>query len=91
MVLAVATLYLVSQGVEVVNKGKRKCVDPHWFRGSSYLKIGWNWVKTALVKGWHLCSKLRLIGGIDPEPSMSSLSGTEIAGKSFSPFFQMVC
>jgi len=91
MVLAVATLYLVSQGVEVVNKGKRRWVDPHWFRGSSYLNLGWNWVKTALVKGWCLCSKLRLIGGIDPEPSMSSLSGLTIAGKCFSPFFQMVC
>jgi len=93
MVLAVATLYLVSQGVEVVNKGKRRWVDPHWFRGSSYLKIGWNWVKTALVKGWCLCSKLRLIGGIDPEPSMSSLSGlsSTSADKHFSPFFQMAC
>jgi len=37
MVLAVATLYLVSQGVEVVRKAKRRYVAPHWFRGSSYL------------------------------------------------------
>jgi len=73
MVLAVATLYLVSQGVEVVRKDKRRYVDPHWFRGSSYLKIGWNWVKMALTKGWRLCSMLRLIGGIDPEPAIASL------------------
>jgi hypothetical protein len=38
-VLAIATLYLVSQGTEVVRQGKRRWVDPHWFRGSSYLKM----------------------------------------------------
>ena len=47
LVLALATLYLTAQGTEVVAQGKRRLVDPHWFRGSSYLKIGWNWVKTA--------------------------------------------
>lgn len=73
MVLAVATLYLVSQGVEVVRKDKRRVVDPHWFRGSSYLKMGWNWVKMALTKGWRLCNRLRLTGGIDPEPAIASL------------------
>lgn len=74
MVLAVATLYLVSQGIEVVRKDKRRLVDPHWFRGNSYLKIGWGWVKTALTKGWRLCSKLRLIGGSDPEPAIASIA-----------------
>jgi hypothetical protein len=39
-VLATTTLYLVSQGTEVVRQGKRRWVDPHWFRGSRYLKIG---------------------------------------------------
>ena len=52
LVLAMTTLYLVSQGVEVVKQGKRRWVDPHWFRGQSYLKIGWNWVKLALSRGW---------------------------------------
>ena len=52
MIVAVATIYLVSQGVEVVMKGKRRLVDCHWFRGSSYLKIGWRWLKTALTRGW---------------------------------------
>ncbi len=87
MVIAVSTLYLVSQGVEVVSKGKRRYVDPHWFRGSSYLKIGWNWVKTALNKGWRLCSKLRLVGCMDPEPVMSSLMSVN---KRIHPCFQMV-
>jgi hypothetical protein len=30
------TLYLVAQGTEVVKQGKRRWVDPHWFRGQSY-------------------------------------------------------
>jgi hypothetical protein len=88
MVLAVATLYLVSQGVEVVSKGKRRLVDPHWFRGSSYLKIGWNWVKTALSKGWRLCRKLCLTGNSDPEPAMASFRS---ASNGLLPAFQVVC
>jgi len=87
MVLAVATLYLVSQGVEVVSKGKRRCVDPHWFRGSSYLKIGWRWIKTALTKGWKLCYKLRLTGVSDPEPAIASLRS---AGRRLPPILQVV-
>jgi hypothetical protein len=39
-VLAITTLYLVSLGTAVVKQGKRRLVDPHWFRGASYLKIG---------------------------------------------------
>ena len=41
-------------------EGKRRFrfVDPHWFRGNSYLKLGWNWIKAALVKGWELLSRL---------------------------------
>ena len=88
MVIAVATLYLVSQGVEVVRKGKRRLVDSHWFRGSSYLKIGWKWVKTALTKGWRLCSKLCLVGGRDPEPAMASLRSIS---SNQPPMFRVVC
>lgn len=71
-VLAITTLYLVSQGTEVVKQGKRRWVDPHWFRGSSYLKIGWDWVKTALIKGFELITKLHLSSEPDPEPAMAS-------------------
>jgi hypothetical protein len=73
-VLALATLYLVAQGVVVVEAGLRRRVDPHWFRGSSYLKIGWNWVKHALIKGWSLTTRLRLTGIPDPEPCVASRS-----------------
>lgn len=37
-VLAMSTLYLVSQGTAVVQQGKRRFVDPHWFRSDSYCR-----------------------------------------------------
>ncbi len=40
LVVAGATLFLISQGMKVVNKGRRRWIDLHWFRGLSYLKIG---------------------------------------------------
>lgn len=76
LVLAMATLFLVCQGTEVVETGKRRWVDAHWFRGSSYLKIGWRWVKRTLAvgykQGYELITKLRLSPLPDPEPAMAS-------------------
>jgi hypothetical protein len=72
LVLAMATLYLVSQGTEVVQQGRRRLVDPHWFRGQSYLKIGWNWVNLALVRGYDLITRVHLSSAYDPEPAMAS-------------------
>jgi hypothetical protein len=66
------TLYLVAQGTEVVKQGKRRWVDPHWFRGQSYMKIGWNWVKLALSKGLDLITNVHLSNACDPEPAMAS-------------------
>ena len=71
-VLATATLYLVCQGTQVVQEGKRRMVDPHWFRGSSYLKIGWDWVKLAINRGESLINRLTLSPKPDPEPAMAS-------------------
>ena len=71
-VLAMTTLYLVSVGTSVVKKGQRRLVDPHWFRGSSYLKIGWNWVHYALNRGYELITSVYLSGEPDPEPAMAS-------------------
>lgn len=76
-VLAVTTLFLICQGTEVVESGKRRWVDPHWFRGSSYLKIGWKWVLRALVKGYDLITRLRLSPLPDPEPAMASRKQAE--------------
>lgn len=72
-ILAISTLYLVSQGVVVSQQGHRHLVDPHWFRGSSYFKIGWRWIKRALVQGWDLITFLLLSPHPDPEPAMASL------------------
>lgn len=75
--LAVTTLYLVSQGTEVVTQGKRRWVDAHWFRGQSYLKIGWNWVKLALSRGYELLPSLHLSPEADPVPAMASKSQSQ--------------
>jgi Transposase DDE domain len=74
LVVAVATLYLVAQGTQVVAQQKRRWVDPHWWRGNSYLRIGWQWVKTALARGWVLFATVRLSGTPDPDPCRASAS-----------------
>lgn len=74
LVLAITTLYLLAQGTQVVRTNKRRWVDPHWLRGNSYLRIGWQWVKTALARGWTLFATLHLNGTPDPEPSRASAS-----------------
>lgn len=74
LVLAVTTLYLVAQGTQVVTTNKRRWVDPYWLRGNSYLRNGWQWVKTALTRGWALFATLHLSGAPDPEPARASAS-----------------
>ena len=89
-ILAVATLYVSAQGVEVVDSGKRRWVDTHWFRGqrvravrrettrrhspSRYFRIGWDWVKSALLNGWKLVSSVTFSSNKDPHPAMASRS-----------------
>lgn len=84
--IATATLYLVAQGSEVVAQGRRRKVDPHWFRGSSYVKIGWQWLKHAMNKGWQLSRCWCLRGGEDPDPAMASRRQYEIAQRKFQRF-----
>jgi hypothetical protein len=72
LVLAITTLYLVSVGTSVVQQGKRRLVDPHWFRGASYLKIGWHWVHYALTQCYELITTVYLNSAPDPEPAMAS-------------------
>lgn len=70
--LAIATLYVTAQGVEVVSSGKRRWVDPHWFRGNSYFRIGWQWVKSAMLRGWSVITQVALTSNNDPQPSKAS-------------------
>lgn len=72
LVLAITTLFLVSQGTDGVDKGLRRQVDPHWSRGDSYLKIGWKWVKKALCQGLTLIKRLFLSPKPHPEPARAS-------------------
>ncbi|MGV2829783.1 hypothetical protein [Myxosarcina sp. GI1(2024)] len=78
-ILAVATLYVSAQGVEVVDSGKRRWVDTHWFRGNSYFRIGWNWVKAALLNGygWKLIHSVTFSTNYDPTPAIASLQQHE--------------
>ena len=71
-VLAVATLYVTAQGVEVVQTGKRRWVDPHWFRGNSYFRIGWEWVKASFNNSWRLIRRVRFHTHRDRDPVMAS-------------------
>ena len=71
-ILAVATLYVSAQGVEVVTSQKRRWIDPHWFRGHSYFRIGLDWVKTALIQGWKLIRQVNFSGNYDPSPAIAS-------------------
>jgi len=63
---------LVSVGTSVVQQGKRRLVDPHWFRGASYLKIGWHWVQYALTRCYALITTVYLSSEPDPELAMAS-------------------
>ncbi|MEM6597307.1 MAG: hypothetical protein AAF635_03940, partial [Cyanobacteria bacterium P01_C01_bin.69] len=71
-ILAIATLYVSAQGVAVVDSGKRRWVDPHWQRGNSYFRIGFEWVKSALLDAWPLLSRICFQSNRDPEPAISS-------------------
>jgi hypothetical protein len=72
LVLAITTLYLVAQGTDVVNHGKRRWVDAHGFRGQSDLKIGWNWVKLALSRGSARMTRWHVSAAAEPAPAMAS-------------------
>ena len=72
LVMAAATLFLVCQGAATVAAGRRREVDPHWCRGLSYARIGWNWVRRAAACGWALIGTLALPSAHDPEPARAS-------------------
>lgn len=72
LILATATLYLVSTGTAIVEMGRRYIVDTHWQRGLSYFKIGWRWICHALATGEKLLSFFWLSPDPDPEPVFAS-------------------
>ena len=71
-VMALTTLFLVLQGTQVVASGQRQRVDPHWQRGMSYFKLGWNWIRLAITHQWHI-QPLRFLSSLpDPQPAIAS-------------------
>ena len=50
LVIAVATIITLNEGLAVVSEGNRKKVDAHWERGLSYIQIGWRWILKQLHK-----------------------------------------
>ena len=72
-VLAVATLYLTAQGLAVVEAGDRQRVDTHWLRGNSFFRIGWDWIRQALVEPCQLISQVRFLGSFESDPVVPSL------------------
>ena len=72
LILATATLYLVSTGTAVVHLGWRRLVDPHWQRGLSYFQIGWRWILHALSNSKILRPSFWLEPGPDPYPVYAS-------------------
>jgi Transposase DDE domain len=71
-VIALTTLFLVLQGTQVVASGLRRRVDPHWRRGMSYFKLGWNWIRLAITQQWDIQVHRFLSGLPDPQPAIAS-------------------
>jgi hypothetical protein len=74
-VIAIAKLFLIAQGVDVVSKGIRREIDPHWKRGLSYLKIGFRYLAAVQSRGYKLLKEIILPSTSDPEPVHSSKGG----------------
>jgi hypothetical protein len=72
LILATATLYLVSTGTAIVSLGLRRFVDTHWQRGLSYFQIGWRWIRHALAHLDYLLPFLWFEPGPDPYPAIAS-------------------
>lgn len=77
-VLVIVMLLLVAEGTRVVQSGWRRVVDGHWFRGLSYLQLGWRYVRYALVHGKDFLVGLNLLGGVDPDPSRKKKSWLDL-------------
>ncbi len=74
LVLAATTLFLVAQGVAVVEQQARRQVDPHWDRSLNYLKIGWRLKRSLVHPALTLIQRLLLAPGPDPCPAIASRS-----------------
>lgn len=86
-VLAIATLYLTAQGIAVVESGQRRLVDVHSFRGNSYFRIGWDWIRRAFIFPMPLKLVPRFTSHLSPDPVIPSLKYSQ---KHFSLDFSLI-
>jgi len=69
LIIAVATIITLNEGLSVVTEGNRKKVDGHSLRGLSYLQIGWRWILKQLSKAEMILQfSLALRATNDPLP-----------------------
>jgi hypothetical protein len=67
LILATATLYLVSTGTAIHAMNLRSLVDTHWQRGLSDFQLGWRWIRFALATAARLLFFIWLEPGPHPE------------------------
>jgi hypothetical protein len=87
LLLATATLYLVSTGTAVVAMNLRPVVDTHWQRGLSYFQLGWRYLLAALAHSHRLLTFLWLEPGPDPDPAFASHRQAQLATFAFSAIY----
>ena len=68
LVMAVATLYAVTEGTLLADSGRRRELDPHDSRGLSYFRLGCRSVERLLSQGRRLKLRLSLPPKPDPNP-----------------------
>lgn len=68
LIMAVATLYTVTEGTSLADDGYRLELDPHDTRGLSYFQIGLRSFQRLLARGRQLRLRLHLDPRPDPDP-----------------------
>lgn len=68
LIMAVATLYVVTEGTFLADRGQRQELDPHDTRGLSYFQIGLRNIRRLLSEGRRLRLRLALDPRPDPDP-----------------------
>jgi Transposase DDE domain len=68
LIMAVATLYVVTEGTFVSDRGHRLELDPHDTRGLSYFQIGLRSIQRLISQGRRLPLRLFLDPRPDPDP-----------------------
>ncbi|MCG9892213.1 MAG: hypothetical protein MH252_14200 [Thermosynechococcaceae cyanobacterium MS004] len=63
---------MTAQGDAVDAMERRRWINTHGFRGNSDFRIGGEWVKASLLKGWELISTVCFMSHHDPYPARAS-------------------